>query len=83
MGAVGWVVGLVAGAALTYDEDTFFPPLLTAVVTGAPVGVAGALVGAMIGANRPGERWERISLPARVSILPRRQGLALSSSVTF
>ena len=84
MGGIGWIVGLVAGAVLYYDEDDFLPPVLGAVASGAPIGAAGALVGAMIGASRPGERWERVAMPGRVSISPTKgQGIAFSTSLRF
>lgn len=64
-GALGFVLGLTTGALLNYDETSFFSPVLTAIATGAPVGVAGALVGAVIGANRRSERWEQVEMPVR------------------
>ena len=51
---------------------------------GAVLGAgAGALFGGILGALSPGERWERIPLPARISNAGSREQIAFSASVTF
>lgn len=45
---------------------------------------AGAVLGAMRGANHRGDRWQRVSLPLHVAVEPRgSRGLALTFSGTF
>jgi hypothetical protein len=85
IGAIGWLIGLATGAVLHYDGDSFFPPWLNAVAEGAPFGAAGALVGALVGANRPGERWELVPLPGQVRVSPSGQRSRLSprSKINF
>ena len=66
MGGIGWIVGLVTGAVLYYNEDDdFLPPVLSAVAKGAPIGAAGGIGGVIIGALSPRERWQRVPLPGR------------------
>ena len=51
-------------------------------VLGGGVGVLGALVGAIIGAEV--ERWEPVSLPIRVSVAPKQGGgVRLAASFRF
>ena len=85
----GLLIGGLAGAVfgLLQGDDTSCTSCYNAEdkagMYGMLFGATGWFVGARLGASRGAERWERISLPARVSILPRKQGLALSSSVPF
>jgi hypothetical protein len=86
--ALGLLGGAVIGGAIGYAttqctgcED----PGIGAIV-GAPVGgLVGAFVGGVIGAHLS-ERWERVRLPSRVSVVPRWSPngvLGLSASVAF
>ena len=86
--------GLLAGAAtggllgLASGDDTSGFFRLTAgekaAMGGIMLGLPGALIGAVVGANRPGERWERVSLPVRVGVTPPgRTGLVLTASFSF
>jgi hypothetical protein len=65
---IGLLAGLATGAAMGFalgsDTDGF--PALTAgqkaMMLGVGLAVPSAIVGAVIGASRPGESWERIPL---------------------
>jgi hypothetical protein len=55
-----------------------------AMVAGAALGTAGAVVGLVVGAIVRSEKWKRVPLDGvRVSIVPRRGGLGLGASVAF
>jgi hypothetical protein len=53
---------------------------------GGYLGAAGAVIGGLIGVASPGDRWQRVSLPNRVSVAPRwsrKKGFGLVASVAF
>jgi len=85
--SVGLAVGLLS--AVTYDarstacgaepcENDFSPG---EVVAGGFM--AGAALGAGIGAIKGAEHWERLTIPTYVAVRPSRAGLALVVSVQF
>lgn len=87
-GALGLIIGGATGMVLGYtsgDDDSFLFNRWQdkAAIFSVMLGTPGTLVGAVVGANRPGERWERVAVPARVSISPNRKALALSTSLRF
>ena len=77
IGGMGLLIGAATGAVLGYlqgddpplfgDEPFPFSANQKAAIYGAMAGVAGGIAGAVIGTAWPGERWERASLPGRVS----------------
>ncbi len=77
----------VIGVVLGFDSctDGFVDPGGCALVGGLFFGAAGALLGALLGANVKTERWVSVSLDAlRVSVGPQRDGrLGLGMSVKF
>jgi hypothetical protein len=44
------------------------------------LGAVGTVVGAVIRANRPGERWRSVDVPGRVSLAVGRSGVGLGVS---
>ena len=86
----GLLIGGASGALIGYatgdDTDCFvcFTAEQNAVVGAALLGVAGTVLGAIVGALSPGERWERVSLPAQLSVEPTGVSRAtLSASFQF
>lgn len=85
-GGAGFLIGGVSGVALVYlsPEDGFGTRQDWAPVVGSFLGGIGAVIGALIGASRPGERWERVPLPGRVSISPSgRTSVAVFTGLQF
>ena len=85
--AVGAVLGAIAGGAAGYAseairyESDFAAPVALGALAGAAV--VGAL-GAGVGATMKTDRWEEVPLDQlRVSVVPRRDGVALGISVAF
>ncbi len=88
-GSLGLIIGGVTGMALGFasgDDDSFLfnrwqdKAFILSVMLGTP----STLVGSIIGANRPGERWQRVPLPGRVSISPSgRNSVAVSTGLRF
>ena len=86
-GGLGVAFGALAGLA-TYEKPKGTPfldfgPEVAALGGAILGGGAGALFGGVLGALNPGEMWERVPLPARMSIAPSGNGLALSASIGF
>ena len=87
-GSLGLIIGGVTGIALGFasgDDDSFLFNRWQdkAFILGVMLGTASTLVGAIIGANRPGERWKRVLVPGRVSISPSgRTSVAASASLS-
>jgi hypothetical protein len=77
----GALVGLMGGE----DEGDFFfsSPEERAAALGLVFGTVGVVVGGIVGLATPEERWERVSLPAGLAVMPRGRGLTLSYSRTF
>ncbi len=89
--AIGALAIAIPGAALTggmlwYDwsrdqrnrcyDYCYLGPVVLGVMTVAGTGV-GALTGALIGAGVGRERWELVSLPARVGLVPMPGGMGV------
>lgn len=80
---VGASMGAIWGFATIHEEgesSNLFGALLGAGLFSIP----GAAVGALVGAQNSGERWNPAPLPIRVSVSPqRRGGIRLAASFTF
>lgn len=73
---IGVPVGALAGDAL--QGECYELGCLPAMLGGAAVGgVAGWVGGRVVGA-RPVDRWERVTPPRRVGLIPLRRGLAVT-----
>ena len=83
---IGGLTGAVIGATVSLATcDGFFPPHVCALVGGLVFGAGGALVGAIVGANKKTERWVSVPLNRlRVSYGPLHDGrLGIGASVRF
>jgi hypothetical protein len=85
--ALGFVAGAIAGgaAAIISCENTLCSVGPDVVLGGAGIGgLAGGLLGAGVGALIKTDRWEEVPLDQlRVSVAPRRDGLALTVTVVL
>jgi hypothetical protein len=76
---MGGAFGLIAGAASS-KEDRGPNAVLSSMATGA----FSALVGGVIGAAKPGERWKPLPTGrVRLGVAPRHGGVAVAMSVSF
>jgi len=80
---IGFVVGALAGGVVGYSlahrppsDDGDYGPLVGA-VGAVIVGSVGIGVGAIVG-SRQTERWERLSIPIHLGVLPGRGAMELS-----
>jgi hypothetical protein len=67
-GGTGLLIGLMTGAAIGFlsgDDDDYlaFSAKDKALIFGVVLAVPSAIVGAVFGASRPGERWHQVPLP--------------------
>jgi hypothetical protein len=84
--AVGAVAGVVTGVLVCKNDWLCSDDYMgLAVLAGAGIGgVAGGLLGAGVGALIKTDRWEEVPLDRlRVSLVPRREGVALGISLAF
>ena len=82
----GVALGITAGVACSKtSSDCYSSPDHEPVLVGAAVGgIIGGLLGAGIGAFIKTDKWEEVPLDRfRVSLVPRRDGVALGFSVAF
>lgn len=89
---IGVVAGYVMGYA-TYKEcnpealfDCMFEPETrgqASALGGAIGGVLGLAAGAVVGAFHRADRWQPVSVPARVSVRPGARGITVSMSRSF
>jgi hypothetical protein len=84
-GAIGWLLGTGVGVGLGLVAGDDPPNRIVsfsagdkALAAGLIFGTLGGIIGAVAGAATPGEAWEPVRLPARVSITPARSGPALT-----
>lgn len=80
--AGGAVLGAVAGYAGGDDDPSpaswvTFSAESKAAMGAIVFGGIGGIVGGVFGAARPGERWTRVELAPRVSVLPMRRGVGV------
>ncbi len=82
---IGAVGGAVLGAALGANMQGDFSDSDKRIIAATGLGLAGALVGGLVGSQIKTERWEEVPLDRlRVSIVPLRDGrFALGLSVEF
>jgi len=73
---IGGGIGAVTGFASGDDTGSFF--VFTAedkaMILGVLLGGAGAVVGGLVGAVSPGDRWERVDNRTRLHVAPRNDG---------
>jgi hypothetical protein len=87
---VGFLSGALGGAVLGVagsDDDDFFTREANAAMGAVALGLAGSLVGGIVGAARAGERWEPIALsgqgPLSLQLAPAPRGVGLSLRCSF
>jgi hypothetical protein len=82
----GGLVGIGSGAlsGLAINDDFFGDTAFDRALLGAGVfGAAGVLLGLVGGALTPGERWERVALPAELDVRTRASRVELALTHRF
>lgn len=82
---LGAAAGAIAGVVFCSNEHcSGVTPGQAALYAGAVAGAGGAVLGAGLGALTKRDRWEEVPLDRlRVSVVPRRDGVALGISIAF
>ena len=62
--AVGGLLGLALGVAQNQDDFFYVSPAASAAGGAVLFGAIGAVVGALSGTGKRGDKWQRVSLPA-------------------